>query len=72
MSTRCDAGLMIKGEFFACDLEPDHFGLAHTSRSAEAIWKPIPELPLHRMAPYAAWDQYVSDEDIENIIRGRE
>ena len=35
---KCEAALNIKGEHFACDLDADHVGLAHSNRAAEAIW----------------------------------
>lgn len=72
MSTRCDAHLSIKGGNAQCDLDEDHYGLAHSNRTVEAIWGPVPQPPLHRMAPYAAWDEYVTDDEIATIIRGRE
>ena len=72
MSTRCDAHVTIKGGDFQCVEEADHYGLAHRSAEAQTIWGPVPQPPLHRMAPYAAWDEYVTDDEIATIIRGRE
>lgn len=34
----CTAGLMIRGEFYRCDLARDHYGWAHENAAAMAIW----------------------------------
>ena len=36
--SKCPAALNIKGEHFDCDEEAPHDGLAHASRSGQAIW----------------------------------
>lgn len=36
---RCNAGLMIRGEFFQCGLAEDHDGWSHMNKQAEAIWQ---------------------------------
>lgn len=68
----CPVNLMIAGENFPCDLDSDHYGLAHSNRKAQAIWQPIPMPPLQQLAPYAVWAEHLSDDEIEHIIRGRE
>jgi hypothetical protein len=39
----CDAALRLSGVLFPCDLLFDHYGQAHSSQAAEAIWTPVPE-----------------------------
>lgn len=34
----CDAGAMLKGEFFPCELSADHDGWDHQSITGELIW----------------------------------
>jgi hypothetical protein len=36
---RCSAVLNVEGEHFQCDYGINHQGWAHSSRSAQAIWK---------------------------------
>ena len=36
---QCDAGLVVKGEYFRCDLAVDHDGWSHESKAAAAIWR---------------------------------
>lgn len=69
---QCESWITMKGESLPCDLDEGHFGEPHKAAGVKAIWGPVPQPPLHRMAPYAAWGEYVSDDDIESIIRGRE
>lgn len=38
---KCTAALSIKGEHFACDLDADHDGLAHSNRDAEVVWSGV-------------------------------
>lgn len=40
---KCGAHLNLHGADFQCDQTPDHFGLAHTNKDAQAVWGPVPQ-----------------------------